>query len=164
LNGTSPGNVLVAFSNYVNCGGSNSQQTEVWRNTNYGIGSFTRTLNSCANSWVFPRLTSTNIPGWPAQPFGVYHLHVAAVALPKNGTIIPYECRSTDGGATWPTCSALSAPYNPQPLGSPWAQCYAGDYQGAAADPAHNRSFFAWAQPLTLPNLPYAIYGNTNDL
>lgn len=157
--------VVVAYDTYTPSGCPNgsglSNETRVFTNSFGGVGTWVSTLRSCPFTWAFPRVTSSFVPGASGGTQGLFHLHVAAIKTnPVDGTIFPYDCKSTNAGATF-TCTALSGPYMPAPLPG-FAACYAGDYQGAAADPAHGKFFYAWGQPLTsVP--PYGIKGNIND-
>lgn len=160
--------IVVAYNSYsagADCpSGGFSNETRVYTNGYWGLASWVSRLRSCPYTWAFPRVTASSFAGAPAGTPGLFHLHVLAIATPVNGSVIPYECKTTDGGVTWPTCTILvPAPFMPYPIGT--TSCYAGDYQGAAADPAHSRFFYDWGQPLYVNNGAgvYAIKGQTND-
>jgi hypothetical protein len=161
---------VVAYNTYnpggawCPAGGGPSNETAVFTNTNSGLGAWNLTFRTCPYSWAFARVTSSYVNGAPAGSPGLFHLFTLAIALPVDGRVFPYDCKSTNGGSSWPVCTALSpGPFMPKPAID--RNCYGGDYQGATADPAHGRFFYAWGQPAayTATQGIYNILGNTND-
>ena len=115
--------------------------------------------------WVMPQIASATIPGAPASPVGLFHMRATTPDSPSAGTMLTSDMYSTDGGVTWTLAhrSVVGGSFLPAPINA--GTCYAGDYEGLAADPHYAKSFSSWGRPVpgSSPN-PYAISGNTVDL